>query len=74
MGQYFALAGGIICLFVFPPIGLFFTGFAIVASIREGRKFREEKSKIARKIRKVRESMPVTCPRKTLPVETGVLS
>ena len=37
IGYYAAWIGGIICRFVFPPIGIFLTGFAIIMSIHEGR-------------------------------------
>lgn len=57
IGCYAAWTGGIICLFVFPPIGIFLTGFAIIVSIREGRKLRKEMYDTAYQIKGVRESM-----------------
>lgn len=58
IGYYAAWIGGIICLFVFPPIGIVLTGFAIIMSIREGRKLRKEMHDTAYEIKDVRESMP----------------
>jgi hypothetical protein len=58
IGYYAAWIGGIICLFVFPPIGVFLTGFAIIMSIREGRKLRKEMRNTAYEIKAVRDSMP----------------
>jgi hypothetical protein len=52
------LPRGIICLFVFPLIGIFVTGFAIIMSIREGRKLRQEMRDAAYEIKAVRDSMP----------------
>ena len=58
IGYYAAWIGGIICLFIFPPIGIFLTGFAILMSIREGRKLRKEMRDTAYEIKAVRDSMP----------------
>lgn len=58
IGYYAAWIGGIICLFVFPPIGVFLTGFAIIMSIREGRKLRKEMRDTAYEIKTVRDNMP----------------
>ena len=58
IGYYAAWIGGIICLFVFPPIGVCLTGFAIIMSIREGRKLRKEMHDTAYEIKAVRDSMP----------------
>jgi hypothetical protein len=58
IGYYAAWIGGIICLFVFPPIGIFLTGFAIIMSIREGRKLRKEIHDTAYEIKAVRDNMP----------------
>ena len=58
IGYYAAWIGGIICLFAFPPIGIFLTGFAIIMSIREGRKLRQEMRDAAYAIKTVRDSMP----------------
>lgn len=58
IGLYAAWIGGILCLFLFPPIGIFLTGFALIMSFREGRKFRKEMHDTACEIKGVRESMP----------------
>lgn len=58
VGYYAAWIGGIICLFLFPPIGVFLTGFAIIMSIREGRKLRKEMHETVNEIKAVRDSMP----------------
>jgi len=58
IGYYAAWIGGIICLFVFPPIGIFLTGFAIIMTVREGRKLRKEMHDTAYEIKAVREGMP----------------
>ena len=52
-----AKIGGIICLFVFPPAGIFLTGFAIIMWIREGWKLCKEMRDTAYKIKDVRQSM-----------------
>jgi NADH:ubiquinone oxidoreductase subunit 3 (subunit A) len=58
IGYYAAWIGGIICLFVFPPIGVFLTGFAIIMTVREGGKLRKEMHDTAYEIKAVRDSMP----------------
>lgn len=58
IGYYAAWIGGITCLFVFPPIGIFLTGFAIIMTVREGRKLRKEMHDTAYEIKAVRDSMP----------------
>lgn len=57
-GYIMAWVGGIVCLFVFPPLGIFLTGFAVILSIREGRKLRKEMRDTAHEIKAVRDSMP----------------
>ena len=44
-------------MFIFPPIGIFLAGFAIIMSIREGRELRKEMHDAAYEIKAVRESM-----------------
>lgn len=58
IGYYAAWIDGIICLFVFPPLGIFLTGFAIIITIREGRKLRKEMRETAYEFKDVRQSMP----------------
>ena len=57
-GYVMAWIGGIVCLFVFPPLGVFITGFAVIMSIREGRTLRKEMCDTAYEIKAVRDSMP----------------
>ena len=57
-GMYAALIGGIICLFVFPPLGIVLTGFAVIMSVREGAKLRQAKTAIAQQIAEITKSMP----------------
>lgn len=57
-GYTAAWIGGIICLFVFPPLGLFITVFAIIATIREGKRNRQKMNEAARRIAVIRSEMP----------------
>jgi hypothetical protein len=58
IGYIAAWIGGIFCLFFFPPIGLFLTAFALIATIREGSKLRKEMHDTAYKIKDARQSIP----------------
>ncbi len=58
IGYYAAWIGGILCLIFFPPVGIFLTGFAIIMTVREGRKLRKEMHDTAYEIKDVRQSMP----------------
>ncbi len=55
---YTSWVGAIAVLILFPPIGIFLTGFCLIATFREGRKSSLDMTKAAEEIRLVRESMP----------------
>jgi phage shock protein PspC (stress-responsive transcriptional regulator) len=57
-GYYSAWVGGIICLFVFPPIGIPLTIYVIIATIREGKKSRKEMNDAAENIAAANRGMP----------------
>jgi hypothetical protein len=58
IGVIFAWIGGGLCLFLFPPIGIPLTIFAVIASFNEGRKMNERKKELVDRILAIRESLP----------------
>jgi hypothetical protein len=58
IGLWCAWIGGILSLILFPPIGIFLTGFAVIMSFREGRKLREEMTETANRMGELKRDMP----------------
>jgi hypothetical protein len=58
IGYIAAWIGGIICLFVFPPIGIPLTIYVIIATIREGKKSHKDMKNSAENIAAANRGMP----------------